>query len=418
LATRYLQSIRAFNRNVRLYLAAQLFVGLSYFGIFSVLFNLYLLRLGYGTQAIGTINAGMLLGYALFSPFAGSLGNRLGMHRVIWIGLAITMVGFLALPMAGALRGLFRSAWLVAAGGLAWLGMAGVLVNGDVLLYAEAGREGSGHAFSIFLALWGITSFAGSIAAGWLPTLISMLVRIPAADPSTYAYSLLLSGVLLVPGLVCLVLIRPSVQAGTAVTEKATGKAPYAIMLLLSLVQMLQGTGEGAVRAFLNVYLAEGLHISTSGIGTLMAVAQLLPVPVALVAPLILSRWGNQRVFVWSSLAVAVCLLPLALIPRWTAAGFGYTGIMSMAWLWRTPSIRHRMGLVAPGWRPLVNGMLNMALGVSWSAVTLAGGYAIAAWGYRTFFLGAAALTAAGALIFRYRFPPDTSILAAPPVPR
>ena len=407
MATNYVHVIRQFNRNVRLYLLAQLFVGLSYFGIFSVLFNLYLLRLGYGTETIGVINSGMLLGYALFSPFAGSLGRRLGINRLISLGLAVTMIGFLVLPAAGVFQGLLRSVWLVAAGGLVWLGMAAVLVNGDVLLYTEAGEEGSGHAFPIFLALWGFGSFAGSLVAGRLPSLVSGLLQLPVSHPASYGCSLLFSGVLLIPGLMCLILIKPTGQGSTKVTERAPGNAPYGLMLLLVAIQMLQGTGEGAVRMFLNVYLADGLRLSTSGIGTLMAVAQLLPVLVALIAPFFLTRWGNQRVFVWSSLAIALCLVPLGTVSHWSAAGIGYTGIMAMAWMWRTPFIRYRMALVPPGWRPLVNGTLNMALGLSWSAVTLADGYVIATLGYSAFFLGAAALTAAGTLIFRFSFPPD-----------
>ena len=144
----------------------------------------------------------------------------------------------------------------------------------------------------------------------------------------------------------------------------------------------------------------------TSGIGSLMAVAQLLPIPVALMVPLFLRRWGNQRVFVWSSLGIAVCLLPLALIQHWGAAGIGYSGIMAMAWVWRTPFVLLRLGLVKPEWRPVVNGAANMALGLSVSAITLAGGYIIAAWSYRSLFLTAAALTAAGSLLFWISFRP------------
>lgn len=54
----YIAVLRRFNLNVRLFLVGAAIIGLTNFGgIFAALFNLYLLRLGYGTQFIGTVNA-------------------------------------------------------------------------------------------------------------------------------------------------------------------------------------------------------------------------------------------------------------------------------------------------------------------------------------------------------------------------
>jgi len=58
------------------------------------------------------------------------------------------------------------------------------------------------------------------------------------------------------------------------------------------------------------------------------------------------------------------------------------------------------MELVSPGWRAVVNGASNMALGSSMSAISLGGGYIVTALGYRSLFLTGAGVTAAGALLF------------------
>ena len=50
-------SFRTFNRSIRLYLLATLLLGLSVDGVYAVLFNLYLLRLGYNPEFIGLANA-------------------------------------------------------------------------------------------------------------------------------------------------------------------------------------------------------------------------------------------------------------------------------------------------------------------------------------------------------------------------
>ena len=67
-----------FNRDVRLYLVTAGLVGFCWIGIYLVLFNLYLLRLGYGPEFIGTVNAAGSLAYAVFSLPAGALGGRWG----------------------------------------------------------------------------------------------------------------------------------------------------------------------------------------------------------------------------------------------------------------------------------------------------------------------------------------------------
>ncbi len=71
------QAIAAFSRDARLYLSSAALMGFTIFGgVYSLLMNLYLLRLGYGPGAIGVANAAGLLGWALACLPAGRLGRR------------------------------------------------------------------------------------------------------------------------------------------------------------------------------------------------------------------------------------------------------------------------------------------------------------------------------------------------------
>jgi len=399
-ATTYMHVLRGLNRNVRLYLLVHVFYGFASFGVFAVVYNLYLLRLGYGPETIGAMNSGTALAYSLSALVAGTLGKKWGAHRVMWLGILVQAAGYLGLPLAESFPSSFRTAWLVGSGGLASFGSSALLVNGDILLYAEAGEKGTGHALSILLAIWGLTGFAGSLVAGELPTVLVQLLHLGSASPAPYRYVLVLAGAVLTPGLVLVLLMKPGSPEQPGDLATTSGRAPYGPILLIAAIQLLVGAGYGSVTSFFNVYLAQSLHLATSGLGALMAVAQLLPVVVALIAPVILSRWGNRRVYVWSTLATAACLLPLALVRHWAAAGAGYTGIMALMRLYAPAFLLHRLELVKPDWRPVMNGAANMAFGLSLSGTALAGGYTIATWGYPPFFLVAAALTAAGAALF------------------
>ena len=75
----YVRAFGEFSRNVRLFLFASSLIGFAVFGgVYPVLFNLFLLRLGYGPEFIGLTRAVSLLSYAVLSPPAGALGARWG----------------------------------------------------------------------------------------------------------------------------------------------------------------------------------------------------------------------------------------------------------------------------------------------------------------------------------------------------
>jgi len=52
---------QSYNRQARIYFLAVIAMGFAIDGVYTVLLNLYLLRLGYGTEFIGLVNAVGLL---------------------------------------------------------------------------------------------------------------------------------------------------------------------------------------------------------------------------------------------------------------------------------------------------------------------------------------------------------------------
>ena len=78
----YVRAVRGFNRDVRLYLAATALLGFAVFGgIYPVLFNIHLLRLGNGTEFIGWANSIVMLTFAMASPIAGNKTFYLDQER-------------------------------------------------------------------------------------------------------------------------------------------------------------------------------------------------------------------------------------------------------------------------------------------------------------------------------------------------
>jgi predicted MFS family arabinose efflux permease len=120
----------------------------------------------------------------------------------------------------------------------------------------------------------------------------------------------------------------------------------------------------------------------------------------ALTSPLLIGRMGMSRSFVSLSLGMAAFLLPIALIPLAPAAGLSYAGVIGAASMSRPAINLYQMEGVPARWRSAIAAAATLSVGASWAVVAALGGVLIVRSGYTAMFLGAAGLTAAGALLF------------------
>jgi predicted MFS family arabinose efflux permease len=132
----------------------------------------------------------------------------------------------------------------------------------------------------------------------------------------------------------------------------------------------------------------------------LTAVGKLAAGAAALSLPLLVRLWGTAHTVIVGSVGVALCLLPLAFVPHWIAAGGSFIGLMALYTIASLSFTIYSQEAVAPNWRATMSGATNMAAELSRAAMSVGGGYAISALGYRAFFLIGASLTTTGVLIF------------------
>jgi MFS family permease len=407
----YARSFQSLNKSVRLCLLGSALLGFTVSGgSYGVLLNLYLLRLGYGTQFIGVVNAMSPLANLLFSLPASALGKRWGSVRAMTVGIVLSLLGNGLLPLLVPSPGLSET-WILVTYLLGGAGMALYLVNVSLFLIDATTPAERNHAFSLRVATLPFAGFAGSLVGGLLPGLYATLLGAAPGSPVPYRYALLTSAILLGPAIPTMVATGRAWAQPIAGHEEAPeayavsrGAVPLGLMSMLALVSFLRVIGEGTPRAFLNVYLDAGLGLSTGHIGVLVAAGRLLSVPASLLMPLFAARWGNGRTVALGALGVSLSLLPLALVPHWIGAGLGFLALTACAAIARSAFIVYGMEAVASRWRSTVSAMTTMSAAISWGATAAIGGYLIDAAGYRSTFLAGAVATAAGALLFWIRF--------------
>ena len=405
------QALRAFHPDVYQYLFAVSIVGFSYFGFVSVLLNLYLLRLGYGTDFIGLVNGSIAFAFAASSLPAGALGSRLGMRRTAAIGMGLLTVGMTFVPVAGSiLSGTPRDVGILAMRVLSGMGFACYMVNSYPYLVAATESRERTYAFAIMSGLPPLTGFAGSLVSGVLPGWIAPLLGRDLSHPEPFAVALVLAGMILLPTVFAVgrasdrepARRRPprSERLRSAGGGRRAEGALYLLIFLLAFAGLLRSAGEGAARSFFNVYLEQDLGASPARIGLLLAVGQVAAGPAALVAPALAARAGKVPVIVVTGVVTAAGMLILATIPHWVAAGLGFTLVIGMRAVTQSVSSVLHMEIVPAGRRTLTSGLVAMALGLGFMSISFGGGYLIPAIGFPGLHLLAAAITVLGAAIF------------------
>ena len=403
----YLQSLGRCSRNVWLVVAANAVLGFSYVGIYAVLFNLYLLRLGYGTEFIGQVNATGRLGFALFGLPAGIFAHRLGIRRLLIAGEILMTLGLICLPLGELLPAPLHSLWLRITYLLAWGGAALYFVNLSPFLMAVTPPSERNHVFSAVAALGPLSAFTGSLVGGALPGLLARFLPVTCESSAPYQYSLVIAGALFILALPALLATRAVHGGEHAESDDRTRPAPVHLFAATALVVLLVHTGYGTALTFSNVYLDDGLHVPTHVVGILAAIGQLASVPAAAAMPGAVARWGHQRSYLLGGLAAGGSLVLVGLLPHWSFAGLGFVSMMACGALTGPIFTVYSQGIVRARWRPAMSGTAFMTSGLSWALAALFSGYIIAGFGYRVLFTLAGATTAAGAVVFAlyYRVP-------------
>ena len=404
-ATSYLHLLRNSSRNVRLYFITASLIGFTLEGGHALLFNLYLLRLGYGPEFIGLINGIGMCAFASCSLPAGRLTQRWGCRRMMLTGLILIIVGYGLLLLVELEPGMWRNSWLIATHAVIAVGAAVYFVNtAPFLMNATNGKERN-HVFSAYAAIGSLAGFTGNLAGGILPTFLSLILEVPLSHPAPYRWALLIATLLLLPAILIVRATTSDSPPKRSVGKQFEGgSSRFSLILLLSFIRMLTITSLAVVHFFFNVYLDAELNVSIAHIGLILAIGRLLAVPAALVIPILTSRWGNGGASLWSSLGSAISLIPLALIPQWSAASRGFVAVMVLASIRYPTFMIYTMEVVSPEQRGIASGAGEMAAGVSFAFMALSGGYLITALGYHSLFLTGAIFTGIGTFIFWLNF--------------
>lgn len=252
-------------------LAHSLLFGLAG-SIADLLFNFYLVSLGYGADTAGLMatvyrGAGALLGLPI-----GLLIDRFG-PRVLLIA------GAMGFGLAYALLLLASQLWALAA--IVFLaGIANVLALTAVvpLLTSITSSEERPTVFGMNASAALIIGLAGSSIGGLLPGLAAGILNVPAQDTAAYRLALTVVVVLgIISPLPVMLGFRTTTHTTGAATTAATPQRRQSSLTLIhfALPSLLLGIGGGLFLPFQNLYFRSVWGLSDAFVGAMLAVGAL-----------------------------------------------------------------------------------------------------------------------------------------------
>jgi MFS family permease len=428
LLNEYIQQFRGFQRNARLFLISNVLSGVTA-GILLVLYNLYLVSLGYHADFVGVVLFTGTIGAGLAIFPAGACVDRFGGKYILIYSSAL-------IGVAGVGQILFRQPFpLLASAFVAGVGLAFLLVITAPFLTLNSAPEERSHLFSMNISLSLITLVVGEIIGGALPAWFGSFPKLMAPlppwassllaiqpDARSYQLALLFAGLIAAPSFIPLFMmsnVRPlPSRKNRTINEKQvdSGGTPlrsplwwrasaprvrelfsrmlplinalrHSAFFYLVLVYLLTGLGAGLFIPYFNIYFVQHLNASPTLFGLIDGGANAITALLTLTAPRLARRIGRINTITLTRLAS----IPLLLI-------IGLTSILPLAallYLFRQGTMDMSAGIlqvfsmesVPEKHRGLANSGYQSAFQVPMALAAPIGGVIIVKSGYPPIFL-------------------------------
>jgi MFS family permease len=380
----YGSRVKAFRPNARLYLLYVIVIGAA-MGVFRLLFNFYVLSLGYDEALIGSLVTVSSLAALIMALPMGYLADYLGRKQSlilsgIFMGIALMVMVF----WPGALIFYAMNVVFGISQSLAAVTMAPFLME-------NSGPEERTYLFSFSSGLTMASASVGNWVGGYLPGWIAAREMVEATSSTAYGGAIFVVGLVAFAGLVPLALINMprikkterSVFAPIAYASKNPGKLTKLILPML-----ITSIGAGLIMPFMNVFYRNQYDQPDPVIGSIFAWGSLAMGLGLLIAPPLAERMGKiQLVVITQGLSIPF-LIMLGFAPWfWMSAAAFYVrlALMNMSGpVYQTFVMEH----VEESARATVASLVSMSWNFGWVFSPMISGWFQVNYGFAPSFIG------------------------------
>ena len=401
----YIRRVRNFSFDIKLFLLYNLLANIG-FGAIELVFNFYLLEIGYREDFIGEWRAVQTISMAVTALSIGVWINRYGPWRVIVAGFSVFTVASMAI-------GLTENRYMLDV--LAVLFGAGLscLFNPLMPFVMEYGKQDERQYVSaISFSLISFSIMLGSLVGGFSPSVFGRVFSsISAGSLEAYRAAILTGAAFAALGLIPLLMMKePRKQwepadlkeAARSETVEARKQVRWDVAVFVA-AGGLMSIGVGMVTPFYNVFLKDN-GASDNQVGFIFALGSLTAAVIGLGAPMMANRLGSLNAVLVLRLSIIPVFLPLIFVPSLGLAVLAFLvrqASISMAWPIDSTFIGETL---PPRARSGVFGLRSSAWNAGFAIATFAAGRIIVNSGYDLTFLSLMLFTAMSASLFYVYF--------------
>lgn len=313
----YGATTRRSRRNVRLLLVSVIFLGTG-LQVFFLLYNLYLLELGFTLTFLGQVAATSSLGMMVGGIPGGMLYSRRG-------GRVSFTVGILSMALLWSVQLLVRTPLLILAasffGGIA---MAFHFTATFPFLADESSDKDRTYLFSINSIVWTFAEVAGNLIGGMLPAgFLSLLALSTLAEAQRV--SMFAGTAFALLALIPVFAIQPGQREPTVVEQPvAPTQRPSRTALRGfiggAVVVFFVGLTTGATFPFYNVYFSQFHQATTEQVGIILSLSRAASLVGLFILPALSNQMGKVKAGILLSFITVVFFIPLGLpLSLWLA---------------------------------------------------------------------------------------------------
>lgn len=390
------------------------FIICLYTGVYGILFNLYVLNLGYGADFLGLVLAVHVLASSVMSIPAGILCDRMDKKKLMIISGIASVAAELPLYLFASPYSLLLFSIL---GGV-FVSISSVTLT--PLLAENCKKDDTVHVFSANASISWIASVLGCALGGIMPGMWGVF---RGMRMNSLQLTLLSSVVLLAMGMALMFMLKEK-KSG----EKAECR-PFSLkdiplsanVIKFTITSMTFGAASGMIVPYFNVYFTQSLHVSVLAVGLASAVAGVIMVLGFVVTPYLTSKIGMIRSAVLSKVVSAPFLLLMAFTRSFMIAAGAYVVYQFFINMAGPATTSFQMQQLKPEEQGFAVGMMSTGSYVALSASTYVCGLLIARGNYLIPFIGTCVAYLVTAALLYYYFKDTERPIRLPvsmPIPR
>jgi MFS family permease len=306
--------------NARMFLAFNFLTSL-YVGISSVIFNLYIIKLGYNEQFLGLIISITMISTGLFAFPAAQVCDRVGSKKTLLLSSVLSTIVLFLLYV------LTSQEWLLILSLLSGIFSTVPTIIAAPFMVENSTPEDRIYLFSVNFTLFVVATVMGMAIGGYLPQVWSSIFHVDGSAVTSFRYTLYVSVAVAIVSILPLMLLQEKKKTCVNTPDfrkMVRGLAASSTVKRLVTISCVIGLGAGLIVPFFNVYFNKMLAATPGQIGIIFALAQASMAVGAIAVPFLVSRIGKVRTVSLTYLISIPFLIVLALSTNLYIASAAY----------------------------------------------------------------------------------------------